>query len=98
MKEQLKELLENQIIRPSTSPYGAPIIMVKKKEEGKYRLVCDFRKLNADTVKDKYPLPRIDDTIDIVLPLVQCSGSSEEVRREAQIGEALGPGRFRHRM
>ena len=64
MKEQLKELLENQIIRPSTSPYGAPIIMVKKKEEGKYRLVCDFRKLNADTVKDKYPLPRIDDTID----------------------------------
>ena len=58
--------------------------MVKKKEEGKYRLVCDFRKLNADTVKDKYPLPRIDESIGIVLPLVQCSGSSEEVRREAQ--------------
>jgi Reverse transcriptase (RNA-dependent DNA polymerase) len=38
--------------------------MVKKKEEGKYRMVCDFRKLNADTVKDKYPVPRIDDTID----------------------------------
>ena len=52
VKEQLKELLENQIIRPSNSPYGAPIIMVKKKEEGKYRMVCDFRKVNADTVKD----------------------------------------------
>ncbi|RVW73760.1 Transposon Tf2-2 polyprotein [Vitis vinifera] len=50
-------------IRPSTSPWGAPVLFVKKKD-GTLRLCIDYRKLNRVTVKNKYPLPRIDDLFD----------------------------------
>ena len=60
---QIKEILDGGIIRPSNSPYSAPIIMVSKKD-GRSRMVVDYRKLNAQTRKDRYPLPRIDETID----------------------------------
>lgn len=59
----MQELLDNGIIRESDSPYASPILLVKKKT-GDYRMCVDFRKLNAITVKDKYPLPLIDDQID----------------------------------
>ena len=60
---QIKEMLDGGIIRPSNSPYSAPIIMVSKKDGGS-RMVVDYRKFNAQTRKDRYPLPRIDETID----------------------------------
>ena len=49
--------------RPSTSPWGAPMLFVKKKD-GMLRLCIDYRKLSIVTVKNKYPLPRIDDLFD----------------------------------
>ena len=63
LNEQLKELLEQGFIRPSTSPWGAPVLFVKKKD-GSLRLCIDYRQLNKVTIKNKYPLPRIDDLFD----------------------------------
>jgi predicted aspartyl protease len=57
---QLKELLDLGIIRPSVSPWGAPVIFVKKKD-GSLRLCIDYKDLNHATVKNRYPMPRIDD-------------------------------------
>ncbi|GJU65141.1 putative reverse transcriptase domain-containing protein [Tanacetum coccineum] len=72
MKElsiQLQELLEKGFIRPSSSPWGAPILFVKKKD-GSFRMCVDYRELNKLTVKNLYPLPRSDDLFD------QLQGSS----------------------
>ena len=63
LKLQLLELLENGFISPSVSPWGAPVIFVKKKD-GTLQLCTDYRHLNKLTVKNKYPLPRIDDLFD----------------------------------
>ena len=63
LKEQLQELLDKGFIRPSVSPWGAPVLFVKKKD-GSMRLCIDYRELNRITVKNKYPLPRIDDLFD----------------------------------
>ena len=63
LKLQLQELLEKGFIRPSVSPWGAPMLFVKKKD-GTLRLCIDYRQLNKLTVKNKYPLPRIDDLFD----------------------------------
>jgi hypothetical protein len=60
---QLEELLRKRYIRPSVSPWGASVLFVKKKY-GTLRLCIDFRQLNKVTVKNKYPLPRIDDLFD----------------------------------
>lgn len=60
---QVQEMLNNHIIRPSSSPWNAPIILVKKKDNS-MRFVCDFRGLNSATKKDSYPLPHIRDVID----------------------------------
>ena len=60
---QVKDLLAKGLIRPSTSPYGAPILFVAKKT-GELRMCIDYRALNRITVKNRYPLPRIDDTLD----------------------------------
>jgi hypothetical protein len=59
LKEHIKELLEKGLIRPISSPWGAPVIFVLKKD-GTQRLCVDYRALNEVTVKNKYPLPRID--------------------------------------
>ncbi|XP_061999269.1 uncharacterized protein LOC133716595 [Rosa rugosa] len=63
LKTQLQELLDKGFIRPSVSPWGAPVLFVKKKDDT-LRLCIDYRKLNKVTVKNKYPLPRIDDLFD----------------------------------
>jgi hypothetical protein len=59
LKKQLQELLDKGFICPSTSPWGCPALFVKKKDES-LRLCVDYRPLNAVTIKNKYPLPRID--------------------------------------
>jgi RNase H-like domain found in reverse transcriptase/Reverse transcriptase (RNA-dependent DNA polymerase)/Retroviral aspartyl protease/Integrase zinc binding domain/Retrotransposon gag protein len=63
LKKQLEELLEKGFIRPSGSPWGSPVLFVKKKD-GSMRLCIDYRQLNKVTIKNKYPLPRIDDLLD----------------------------------
>ncbi|GKB86209.1 putative reverse transcriptase domain-containing protein [Tanacetum coccineum] len=67
--EQLQELSDKGFIRPSSSPRGAPVLFVKKKD-GSFRMCIDYRELNKLTVKNRYPLPRIDDLFD------QLQGSS----------------------
>ena len=56
LKKQLQELLDKGYIRPSTSPWGCPALLVKKKDQS-LRLCVDYRLLNAVTIKNKYPLP-----------------------------------------
>ena len=63
LQVQLQELVDKGFIRPSVSPWGAPVLFVKKRD-GSLRLCIDYRKLNHVTVKNKYPLPRIDDLFD----------------------------------
>ncbi|KAL0548949.1 hypothetical protein IC582_013427 [Cucumis melo] len=63
LKVQLQELLDKGFIRPSVSPWGAPVLFVKKKN-GSMRLCIDYRELNKVTIKNRYPLPRIDDLFD----------------------------------
>ncbi|KAI3767690.1 hypothetical protein L2E82_18026 [Cichorium intybus] len=63
LKRQLQELLELGFIRPSSSPWGAPILFVKKKD-GSMRMCIDYRELNKITIKNRYPLQRIDDLFD----------------------------------
>jgi hypothetical protein len=61
-KKQIKDYLEKGWIEPSSSPYGSPILFVKKKD-GALRMVVDYQALNKQTVKNRYPLPRIDDLL-----------------------------------
>ncbi|GJR06290.1 retrotransposon protein, putative, ty3-gypsy subclass [Tanacetum coccineum] len=69
LAEQLQELTDKGFIRPSSSPWGAPVLFVKKKD-GSFRMCIDYRELNKLTVKNRYPLLRIDDLFD------QLQGSS----------------------
>jgi hypothetical protein len=63
LKEHIKELLQKGFMHPSSSPWGAPVIFVPKKD-GTQRLCVDYHALNEVIVKNKYPLPRIDDLLD----------------------------------
>jgi hypothetical protein len=63
LTEHIRELVEKGFIRPISSPWGAAVIFVPKKD-GTQRLCMDYRALNEVTVKNKYPLPRIDDLFD----------------------------------
>ena len=69
LSEQLQELSDKSCIRPSSSPWGAPVLFIKKKD-GSFRMCIDYRDLNKLKVKDHHPLPRIDDLFD------QLQGSS----------------------
>nr|GFA51572.1 putative reverse transcriptase domain-containing protein [Tanacetum cinerariifolium] len=77
--EQLKELSDKGFIRPSSSPWGAPILFFKKKD-GSFRMCIDYQELNKLTVKNRYPLPRIDDLFD------QLQGSSVYSKSELRSG------------
>ncbi|GJW96627.1 putative reverse transcriptase domain-containing protein [Tanacetum coccineum] len=82
MKElsvQLQELLEKGFIRPSLSPWGAPVLFMKKKD-GSFRMCIDYRELNKLTIKNRYPLSRIDDLFD------QLQGSSVYSKIDLQSG------------
>lgn len=63
LKNKLEELLSKKFIRPSVSPWGAPVLLVKKKD-GKSKLCVDYRQLNKVTIKNRYPLPHIGDLMD----------------------------------
>nr|GEY70093.1 putative reverse transcriptase domain-containing protein [Tanacetum cinerariifolium] len=79
LAEQLQELSDKGFIRPSSSPWGAPVLFVKKKD-GSFRMCIDYRKLNKLTVKNRYPLARIDDLFD------QLQGSSVYSKIDLQSG------------
>jgi len=66
LKKQLAELMQKGFITESKSPYGAPVLFVKKKD-GTLRMCIDYRALNKITIKNKYPLPRIDELLDRLL-------------------------------
>jgi hypothetical protein len=63
MEALILQLLKKQVIRPSVSPYSSPTILVKKKD-GTWRLCIDYRKLNKLTIKNKFPIPVIEDLLD----------------------------------
>jgi hypothetical protein len=63
VRDQLDTMLDHGVIEPSNSPWASPIVLVRKKS-GDFRFCVDYRHLNALTVKDKYPLPRIDETLE----------------------------------
>jgi hypothetical protein len=72
LKEHIKELLEKGFICPSSSPLGAPMILISKKD-GTQRLCVDYCALDEVTVKNKYSLPRIDDLFDKLRGVCACS-------------------------
>ena len=79
LKEQLKDYEDKGLTWPSTSPWGAPVLLVNKKDGGK-RLCIDYRELNKVTFKNKYPLPRIDDPFD------QLHGAEVFLKLDLQFG------------
>nr|GEW55432.1 putative reverse transcriptase domain-containing protein [Tanacetum cinerariifolium] len=79
LADQLQELTDKGFIRPSSSPWGAPVLFVKKKD-GSFWMCIDYRELNKLTVKNRYPLPRIDDLFD------QLQGSSVYSKIDMRLG------------
>ena len=65
MQKELESMLDKGVIQPSSSPWASPVVLVKK-SDGSLRFCIDYRKVNAITKKDAYPLPRIDETLDAV--------------------------------
>jgi hypothetical protein len=66
IRNEIQTLLSKDLIQPSSSPFGAPVLFVKKKDGG-LRMVIDYRATNAKTIRNQYPLPRIDDLVDQLL-------------------------------
>ena len=63
VEKQVKDMLQQGVVQPSTSPWASPVVLVKKKD-GSYRFCVDYRKLNLVTEQDAHPLPRVDDLLD----------------------------------
>ncbi|GKF61652.1 hypothetical protein Tco_0181706, partial [Tanacetum coccineum] len=84
LSKQLQELSDKGFIRPSSSPWGAPVLFVKKKD-GSFRMCIDYHELNKLTVKNRYLLPRIDDLFD------QLQGSSYAIRTNKRTCGIHGP-------
>ena len=93
MEEQVKDLLAQGFIRPSASPYSAPILFVPKKD-GKWCMCIDYRALNKQTVKDQFPLPRIDSLLErlgrakVFMKLDLASGYHQIAMEETSIQKA----------
>ncbi|GKE42156.1 putative reverse transcriptase domain-containing protein, partial [Tanacetum coccineum] len=79
LSNQLQELADKDFIRPSTLPWGAPVLFVKKKD-GSFKMCIDYRELNKLTVKNRYPLPMIDELFD------QLQGSSVYSKINLRLG------------
>ncbi|GJS01518.1 putative reverse transcriptase domain-containing protein [Tanacetum coccineum] len=78
LSKQLQELSEKGFIRPSSSPWGAPVLFVKKKD-GSFRMCIDYQELNKLTIKNRYPLPRIDDFLKAAsAPILSLPEGSED--------------------
>ncbi|GKC70138.1 putative reverse transcriptase domain-containing protein [Tanacetum coccineum] len=101
LSEQLQELSDKGFIRPSCSPWGAPVLFVKKKD-GSFRMCIDYRELNKLTVKNRYPLSRIDDLFDqlqgsnIYSKIDQRSGYHQLRVREQDIPKTAFRTRYGH--
>ncbi|GJQ89291.1 putative nucleotidyltransferase, ribonuclease H [Tanacetum coccineum] len=101
LSNQLQELTDRGFIRPSTSPWGAPVLFVKKKD-GSFRMCIDYRELNKLTIKNRYPLPRIDDLFDqlqgsSVYSKIDLRSGYHQLRvREEDIPKTAFKTRYRH--
>ncbi|GJU65174.1 putative reverse transcriptase domain-containing protein [Tanacetum coccineum] len=104
MKElfgQLKELSDKGFIRPSSSPWGAPVLFIEKKD-GSFRMCIDYRELNKLTVKNRYPLPKMNDLLDqlqgsnIYSKIDLRSGHHKLKVREADISKTAFRTRYGH--
>src|SRR5580765_5440115 len=101
LKGQLDNLTSKGFIRPSVSPWGAPVLLVKKKD-GKSRLCVDFRQLNKVTIKNRYPLPRIDDLMDqlrgaVVFSKIDLKSGYHQIRvKDADIQKTAFRTRYGH--
>ena len=101
LRVQLQELLDKGFIRPSTSPWGVPVLFAKKKDRT-LRLCIDYRQLNRVKVKNWYPLPRIDDLFDqlrgarVYSKIDLCTGYHQLRVREADIPKTASRTRYRH--
>ncbi|GJW42385.1 putative reverse transcriptase domain-containing protein [Tanacetum coccineum] len=101
LSNQLKELQEKGFIRPSHSPWGAPVLFVKKKD-GSMRMCIDYRELNKLAIKNRYPLPRIDDLFDQLQgaccfsKIDLCSGYHQLRVQEEDIPKIAFRTRYRH--
>ncbi|GJX20392.1 putative reverse transcriptase domain-containing protein, partial [Tanacetum coccineum] len=101
LSDQLKELSDKGFIRPSSSPWGAPVLFVKKKD-GSFRMCIDYRELNKLTVKNRYPLLRIDDLFDqlhgsSVYSKIDLRSGYHQLRvREEDIPQTAFRTRYRH--
>ncbi|CAA0816394.1 Unknown protein, partial [Striga hermonthica] len=101
LKAQIQKLLQLGFIRPSVSPWGAPILFVKKKDES-MRMCIDYRDLNRLTIKNKYPLPRIDDLFDqlrgaCVFSMIDLRSSYHQLKiKESDIAKTTFRTRYGH--
>ena len=101
LKVQLQKIFDKGFIRPSTSPWGAPVLFAKKKD--KTLLLCiDYRQLNRVTIKNRYPLLRIDDLFDqlkrarVYSKIDICTGYQQLRVREANIPKTVFRTRYGH--
>ena len=100
LKVQIQDLLDKGFIRPSTSPWGAPILFAKKDKT--LRLCIDYQQLNKVTIKNRYPLPRIDDLFDqlkgarVYFKIDLSTGYHQLRVREADISKIAFRTRYRH--
>ncbi|KAG8472937.1 hypothetical protein CXB51_034843 [Gossypium anomalum] len=100
LKTQLQELTDRGFARPSFSPWGAPVLFVKKKD-GTMRMCIDYRQLNKVTIKNKYPLPRIDDLFDqlkgaSVFSKIDLRSGYYQLRRDSDIPKTAFRTRYGH--